>query len=121
MPMMAGEGGRLEAGKQVPASSLFLAFLRLGLTAFGGPAIVVYIRDLAVEKKQWLSKEMFEDGVPLCQSIPGATAMQAVNSRNQTARPGFEPATLVSGPTPLGLRGGTKGRLGRTWGRSSIG
>ena len=38
--------------------------------------MVAYIRDLAVKKKQWLSQEMFEDGVPLCQSIPGATAMQ---------------------------------------------
>jgi chromate transporter len=55
---------------------LFLAFLRLGLTAFGGPAMVVYIRDLAVKKKQWLSQESFEDGAALCQSIPGATAMQ---------------------------------------------
>lgn len=50
--------------------------LRLGLTAFGGPAMVAYIRELAVKKQQWQSKEMFEGGVPLCQSIPGATAMQ---------------------------------------------
>jgi chromate transporter len=55
---------------------LFLAFLRLGLTAFGGPAMVAYIRDLAVKKKHWLSQESFEDGAALCQSIPGATAMQ---------------------------------------------
>jgi len=37
---------------------------------------VAYIRDLAVRKKHWLSQETFEDGVALCQSIPGATAMQ---------------------------------------------
>ena len=55
---------------------LFLAFLRLGLTAFGGPAMVAYIGRMAVEKKQWLTKESFEAGVALCQSIPGATAMQ---------------------------------------------
>jgi chromate transporter len=73
----AGEAGHREAANRVPASSLFLAFLRLGLTAFGGPAMVAYIRDLAVKNKRWLSKETFEDGVPLCQSIPGATAMQA--------------------------------------------
>jgi chromate transport protein ChrA len=60
----------------VPAGRLFLAFLRLGLIAFGGPAMVVYIRDLAVKKKQWLSQETFEDGTALCQSIPGATARQ---------------------------------------------
>jgi chromate transporter len=56
---------------------LFFAFLRLGVTAFGGPAMVVYIRDLAVTKKQWLSDDSFKDGVALCQTIPGATAMQA--------------------------------------------
>jgi chromate transporter len=55
---------------------LFLAFLRLGLTAFGGPTMVAYIRDLAVRKKQWLSDESFQNGAALCQSIPGATAMQ---------------------------------------------
>jgi len=55
---------------------LFLAFLRLGSTAFGGPAMVAYIGRLAVERRQWLTKESFESGVALCQSIPGATAMQ---------------------------------------------
>jgi len=55
---------------------LFLAFLRLGLTAFGGPAMVAYIRDLAVKKNEWISEESFRHGVAVCQSIPGATAMQ---------------------------------------------
>jgi chromate transporter len=58
------------------AAKLFLAFLRLGSTAFGGPAMVAYMRDMAVKKKQWLSQETFEDGAALCQSIPGATSMQ---------------------------------------------
>ena len=61
---------------KVPFGQLFLAFLRLGATAFGGPAMVAYIGDLAVKKRGWLSKESFERGVALCQSIPGATAMQ---------------------------------------------
>lgn len=64
------------SAQQVSVSSLFLEFLRLGLTAFGGPAMVAYIRDLAVRKKCWLSEEAFADGAALCQSIPGATAMQ---------------------------------------------
>ena len=55
---------------------LFLAFLWLGLTAFGGPAMIAYIRDLAVGREKWLVKEAFQDGVALCQMIPGATAMQ---------------------------------------------
>jgi chromate transporter len=55
---------------------LFLAFLRLGLTAFGGPAMVAYIGDLSVKRKKWLDQETFKNGVVLCQSIPGATAIQ---------------------------------------------
>ena len=68
--------GKNQPGTRVPTVRLFLAFLRLGLTAFGGPAMVAYIRDLAVKRNRWLSQETFEDGAALCQSIPGATAMQ---------------------------------------------
>ena len=56
--------------------SLFLSFLRLGLTAFGGPAMVAYIGELAVQRKKWLDQPTFKSGVALAQSIPGATAMQ---------------------------------------------
>jgi chromate transporter len=55
---------------------LFISFFRLGLTAFGGPSMVVYIRKMAVDQKNWLDKEIFNQGVALCQIIPGATAMQ---------------------------------------------
>ena len=57
-------------------AELFISFLRLGLTAFGGPSMVAYIRTMAVEKKGWLDAETFSNGVALCQTIPGATAMQ---------------------------------------------
>ena len=57
-------------------ASLFLSFLRLGATAFGGPAIVPYIGKMAIEQKGWLNDQTFRDGVALCQTIPGATAMQ---------------------------------------------
>ncbi len=55
---------------------LFTSFLRLGATAFGGPAMVAYIRSMAVEKNHWLDDRSARDGVALCQAIPGATAMQ---------------------------------------------
>ncbi|MCX7425005.1 MAG: chromate efflux transporter [Planctomycetia bacterium] len=55
---------------------LFASFLRLGTTAFGGPAMVAYIRKMAVERNQWLDEATFQDGVALCQTMPGATAMQ---------------------------------------------
>lgn len=53
-----------------------MSFLRLGLTAFGGPAMIAYIKELSVNRNKWLDEATFKDGVSLCQSIPGATAMQ---------------------------------------------
>ncbi|HEX5605446.1 MAG TPA: chromate transporter [Candidatus Binatia bacterium] len=38
--------------------------------------MVPYIGKLAVEQKRWLGDQTFRDGVALCQTIPGATAMQ---------------------------------------------
>jgi chromate transporter len=58
------------------APTLFLSFLRLGLTAFGGPAMVAHIKELSVRRKRWLDDKTFNDGITLCQAIPGATAMQ---------------------------------------------
>ena len=61
---------------RVPPTRLFLSFLRLGITAFGGPAMIAHIRELSVKRNRWLKEETFQDGVVLCQSMPGATAMQ---------------------------------------------
>ena len=55
---------------------LFGSFLRMGITAFGGPAMIPYVRKMAVEKRQWIDGESFQAGVALCQTIPGATVMQ---------------------------------------------
>ncbi len=57
-------------------SHVFWAFLRMGVTAFGGPAMVAFIREMAVTKNGWLSKQSFQEGVAVAQTIPGATAMQ---------------------------------------------
>ena len=55
---------------------LFASFLRMGVTAFGGPAMIAYIRKRVVGEKKWLDPDSFQDGVALCQTIPGATVMQ---------------------------------------------
>jgi chromate transporter len=68
------------SGAKVPDligfSRLFLVFLRLGATAYGGPAMIVNIRKLAVGKYGWMDEKDFHDGIALCQLIPGATAFQ---------------------------------------------
>jgi len=61
-----------------PLVHLFGSFLRLGITAFGGPAMIPYVRKMTVAQKHWLDGESFQDGVALCQVIPGATVMQMV-------------------------------------------
>jgi len=55
---------------------LFVSFFRLGLTAFGGPAMVAHVRELSTRRHQWLDEDDFKNGVALCQSIPGAIVMQ---------------------------------------------
>ena len=65
---------------------LFASFLRLGATAFGGPAMVAYIRQMAVDRKRWLAARALDDGVALCQVIPGATAMQTAAYVGLSAR-----------------------------------
>jgi chromate transporter len=63
--------------KEPPSlGTIFLSFLILGATAFGGPAMVEFIRRLAVGEKGWLDERSFQDGVALCTTVPGATAMQ---------------------------------------------
>jgi chromate transporter len=47
---------------RVPLNELALFFLRLGTTAFGGPAAQIAImEDELVRRRQWLSREKFLD------------------------------------------------------------
>jgi chromate transporter len=55
---------------------LFWDFLYLGATAFGGPAMIAHIRRQIVEKREWLDGSTFDEGLALCQAIPGAIVMQ---------------------------------------------
>lgn len=49
------------------AWSVFLAFLRLGLTSFGGPvAHIGYFREEFVARRRWLSERSYADLVALC-------------------------------------------------------
>lgn len=58
---------------------LFLTFLRLGATAFGGPAMLPVVRAMVVERKGWMDEATFRSGVALCQAVPGATVMQVAS------------------------------------------
>lgn len=57
--------------------SVFLIFLRLGLTSFGGPiAHLGYFRDEFVIRRRWLSERSYADLVALCQFLPGPASSQ---------------------------------------------
>jgi chromate transporter len=59
------------------ALSVFLVFLRLGLTSFGGPiAHIGYFREEFVARRQWLSESSYADLVALCQFLPGPASSQ---------------------------------------------
>lgn len=61
----------------VPPSRVFLEFLRLGLTAFGGPiAHIGYLRAAFVDRLKWIDEASFADLFALCQFLPGPTSSQ---------------------------------------------
>ena len=63
--------------RTVTALDVFLAFLRQGLTAFGGPvAHLAYFRREFVERRKWLSEPAFADLLALCHFLPGPASSQ---------------------------------------------
>lgn len=57
--------------------TVFLAFLKLGLTSFGGPvAHIGYFREEFVARRRWLDDADFTDLVALCQFLPGPASSQ---------------------------------------------
>lgn len=63
--------------RTVSASDVFLAFLRQGLTGFGGPAAhLAYFRREFVARRGWLSEAAYADVLAMCHVLPGPTATQ---------------------------------------------
>lgn len=63
--------------EQSSAWSVFLIFLRLGLTSFGGPvAHLGYFHNEFVLRRHWLSERSYADLVALCQFLPGPSSSQ---------------------------------------------
>ena len=49
--------------------------LYIGLTGYGGPAILAHMKSIFVKKKKWVSEQEFMDGLSLAQLLPGATGI----------------------------------------------
>jgi chromate transporter len=79
---------------------LFLIFLRLGCTSFGGPiAHLGYLRHEFVERRRWLDDEAYADLVALCQFTPG---------------PASSKIGIALGASQAGIAGGIAAWLGFT-------
>ncbi|OLF54135.1 chromate efflux transporter [Pseudomonas chlororaphis] len=58
--------------------TVFLVFLRLGLSSFGGPvAHLGYFRTEFVQRRAWLSEAAYAELIALCQFLPGPASSQA--------------------------------------------
>lgn len=58
---------------------LFLSFLKIGVSGFGGGfAVLSQIRHLVVLERRWLSEQDFVEALALGQSLPGTAAGNAV-------------------------------------------
>ncbi len=77
---MTSPEDKSRAGRAVPGGSageVFAAFLKLGLTSFGGPvAHLGYFRDELVIRRKWINEAGYADLVALCQFLPGPASSQ---------------------------------------------
>jgi len=64
-------------GRRASPLEVLAAFLKLGLTSFGGPvAHIGYFRTEFVERRKWLDDKSYADLVALCQFLPGPASSQ---------------------------------------------
>jgi chromate transporter len=75
---MMGDQGTISTPTQVSYWDLVRACLWLGLTCYGGPAMVGYVREVMVERRRWLQPKEFAEGLALSQIVPGATLTQVI-------------------------------------------
>src|SRR5262249_35661052 len=56
---------------------VFLIFLKLGISSFGGPiAHLGYFRTEFVERRKWLDERSHADLIALCNFLPGPTSSE---------------------------------------------
>jgi chromate transporter len=73
------------SNSKAPLGEIFGFFLRLGLTAFGGPAAHIALMEReAVERRRWLSRERFLDLVGACNLLPGPSSTQVAMALGYT-------------------------------------
>jgi len=77
MAVVAEEESAAPGARAGSIGEVFLAFLRLGCTSFGGPiAHLGYFRQELVVRRRWLDDVAFAELVGLCQFLPGPASSQ---------------------------------------------
>lgn len=71
-PVVEQEAAADAIAQSVSISQIFLEFLIIGGTSFGG--VVPYLRGNLVSKRQWLSDKEFVEFLSISQSLPGLNA-----------------------------------------------
>jgi chromate transporter len=73
----SSEQGFAASSRRASAGEVGAAFIKLGVSSFGGPiAHVGYFRREFVERRRWLEEERFGQLLALCQFLPGPTSSQ---------------------------------------------
>lgn len=68
--------------KTATLGGIFLSFLTIGLTGFGGGlAVISQIRSLAVRERRWFTEREFAEAFALAQSLPGTNAAAYIGLR----------------------------------------
>jgi len=72
---------------KVSATRLAWIAFYIGIAGYGGgPAIIGLIRQIFVDKLEWVSEEDFSTGLSLCQILPGANALSLIEFLGYTMR-----------------------------------
>ncbi len=107
-------------------AEVFLVFLRLGCTSFGGPvAHIGFFRQEFVQRRRWLSDAAYADLVALCQFLPGPASSQVgmalglMRAGHLGALAAWLGFTLPSALAMLALALGLL-RLGQAWSAGAL-
>ena len=62
---------------RAPLTDLVREWGRIGCLGFGGPpAHIAMLREACVDRRRWLTAEEFEDGIAVCNLLPGPASTQ---------------------------------------------
>src|SRR6266513_1960482 len=66
----------IAATNENASKDIAITLFKLGATSYGGPAIMGVMQAELQERRRWVSKERFLEGLSVANMLPGATATQ---------------------------------------------